>query len=157
MDRLWDRLIDGLAVFAALLLGAMTLYVSYEVIVRYLLGAPTSWSNDLSEYTLVWSTFLAAPWLARRGGHVRIDLVIELLGPQTKRRLAVLVGVAAAAVCAIGAWETATETWSVYARGLVIARAWAVPEWIPYAAMPVGFALMVVEFLRGALRDMRAR
>ena len=68
--RAWDRMIDALAYFAALLIGAMALYVSYDVVARYFFNAPTSWSNDLTEYSLVWATFLAT----RKLEGYRIDM-----------------------------------------------------------------------------------
>jgi TRAP-type C4-dicarboxylate transport system permease small subunit len=153
--RAWDRLIDALAFLAALLIGAMALYVSYDVVVRYFFNAPTSWSNDLTEYSLVWATFLVAPWLVRSGGHVRIDLLCEQLPTRVSRALAVAVSIAAAIVCLIGAWQTGIETWDYFRRDITIAKVWAVPQWLPYAAMPLGFALMSVEFLRAALRARR--
>jgi TRAP-type C4-dicarboxylate transport system permease small subunit len=153
--RAWDRLIDALASFAALLIGAMALYVSYDVVARYFFVVPTSWSNDLTEYSLVWATFLAAPWLVRRGGHVRIDLLCEQLPPRLNNALSVVISIAAAIVCLIGAWQTAIETWDYYRRDIMIAKVWAVPQWLAYAAMPLGFALMSVEFLRAARRAAR--
>jgi TRAP-type C4-dicarboxylate transport system permease small subunit len=155
LARAWDRLIDALAFAAALLLGAMALHISYDVVLRYFFNAPTSWSNDLSEYSLVWATFLAAPWLVRRGGHVRIDILCERLSPGAGRILAAAVAALAAGVCAIGAWQTGLETWDYYRRGIMLAKVWAVPQWLPYAAMPIGFALMSVEFLRSVERAAR--
>ncbi len=152
LARAWDRLIGALAAFAALLLGAMALAIGYDVVMRYFLAAPTSWSNDFSEYTLVWATFLAAPWLARKNGHVRIDVFTSMISPAAQAWLGRAVGIGSAIVCAIGAWQTAAETWDVFARGLMVAKTWAVPQWLPYVAMPLGFALTAIEFARAALR-----
>jgi TRAP-type C4-dicarboxylate transport system permease small subunit len=157
LARAWDRLIDALALLAALLFGAMAVYVSFDVVARYFFNAPTSWANDLSEYSLVWATFLAGPWLVRIGGHVRIDIVVEQLARPVNRVLGVVVSIAAAAVCAIGAWQTGVETADYYARGIVIAKIWALPQWLPYSAMPIGFGAMAIEFLRAARRGLRDR
>src|SRR5688572_17601352 len=137
--RLWDRAVDALAIVAAVLIGVMALTITYDVVMRYALNAPTSWSNDLSEYTLVWATFLAGPWLARTSGHVRIDLFTSVLTGAAQARLLGIAALASAAVCAVGAWQSAAETWDVFQRGLSVAKAWSVPQWLPYAAMPVGF------------------
>src|SRR5262249_14812960 len=130
LARAWDRLIDTLALLAALLFGAMAAYVSYDVVVRYVFNAPAIWANYLSEYSLVCATVLAGPWLVRIGGHVRIDIVVEQLSGRVNRILTVIVSIAAALVCAIGAWQTAIETADYYAREIVIAKIWAVPQWL---------------------------
>jgi TRAP-type C4-dicarboxylate transport system permease small subunit len=155
--RFWSGLIEALALIAALVLGAMALHVSYDVVARYFFDAPTSWSNDLSEYSLLWGTFLAVPWLVRNRGHVRIDLITELLSNRIKAVLEVIVSIAAAAVCVIAAWQTAVETWDYFRRGIMIAKVWELPQWIPYAAMPVGFGLAAIEFLRVAYRAGKGR
>ena len=48
IGRLYDRVIDALAIAAAAGLAAMALYVSYEVAARYFFGMPTNWTNDLA-------------------------------------------------------------------------------------------------------------
>lgn len=152
MMRAWDRLVDALALIAALILGAMALHIGYDVAARYLFASPTDWSNDLSEYSLLWATFLAAPWLVRTGGHVRIDILTERLPARPNHVLAIVVALAGAAVCVVAAWQTGVETFDYWRRGTIFAKVWAVPQWIVYVAMPVGFVAMAVEFLRNAVR-----
>ena len=52
----------------------LTLGVSYEVFVRYVLNDPTSWAFDLS-YILYGALFLmCGAYTLSRGGHVRADI-----------------------------------------------------------------------------------
>lgn len=155
--RLYDRFIDALAIVAATSLGAMALYVSYEVAARYLFGTPTNWTNDLAEYTMVWATFLLAPWLVRTGGHISIEILVVAVPPRTRRAIAVFVDLAAATVCAVACWQTCLTTYDVFARGLMIAKTWSVPVYLLYLPIPIGFGLMAVEFLRRALGGAPAR
>ena len=41
-----------------------------------------AWANEVSEYALYLITLLTAPWLLRRGQHVRLDLVLTLVPPR---------------------------------------------------------------------------
>lgn len=148
---LYDRLIEALAFLSALVLGAMAVWVTYEVIARKLFRAPTIWAVDLSEYTLVWTTFLAAPWVLRCGGHVTIDLVVDTLAPVARRRLDVAMSSLGAVICAVYAWNTAASVIEFYERELIIRHLWEVPQYIPYIAIPVGTALLTIEFIRRAL------
>jgi TRAP-type C4-dicarboxylate transport system permease small subunit len=151
LAAIYDRLLDALAFVSALALGAMAVWVTYEVIARKLFRAPTIWAVDLSEYTLVWTTFLAAPWVLRRGGHVTIDLVVNALPDAARRRLDAAMAAVGALVCAVYCWNTAASVIEYYQRELIIRHLWEVPQYIPYIAIPVGTALLTIEFIRRAL------
>jgi len=62
----------------------MTLAVSYEVFVRYLLRQPTSWAFDLT-YIMYGSLFMmAGAYTLSRDGHVRGDVIYRLWPPKTQ-------------------------------------------------------------------------
>lgn len=69
--------------FAWLIL-LMTLGVSYEVFVRYLLERPTPWAFDLS-YMMYGSLFMmAGAYALSRNAHVRADFIYRLLPVRTQ-------------------------------------------------------------------------
>jgi len=69
--------------FAWLIL-VLTLGISYEVFVRYMLRAPTTWAFDMS-YIMYGSMFLmAGAYALSRNGHVRADVVYRLWKPRTQ-------------------------------------------------------------------------
>jgi len=62
----------------------LTLGTCYEVFVRYVLNAPTSWAFDMS-YTLYGGLFfMAGAYTLSRGGHVRADMFYRLWRPRTQ-------------------------------------------------------------------------
>ncbi len=150
--RLYDGFIDGLAYLAGLTLLAMSVWVTYEVFMRYVFLAPTIWSVDLAEYALVYVTFLAGPWLLKHDGHVRIELLVDVLSPARQRTLGIAVSIVGAVVCMVFAWQTWITVADFYSRGITMNKVWQVPHWLPYAAMPVGMFFMGTEFLRRAYR-----
>ena len=152
LNAYYDRLIDALALLAALSIGCMCVWVSYEVVMRYLFTRPTIWTVDLSEYTLLWSTFLAAPWVLKREGHVTIDLLVNVLNQAMRRRLGIVVSLIGAAICAVYAGSTAQSVIEFYERDLIIRHDWEIKQYIPYIAIPVGGTLLTIEFLRRAYR-----
>ena len=156
LARAWDRLLDALALAGGIAMGAMALWTSFEVVVRYFFARPTSWAVDLAEYAMLWAAFLAAPWLLREGGHVRVEALVERLAARHQRILGIVVSLLGAAVCAVMAWRTGITTYDFYARGLLTNREWQIPEFLPYLAIPVGSALLVIEFLRRAGRYARS-
>ena len=60
----------------------LTLGTCYEVFVRYLLNAPTSWAFDFS-YLMYGAVFyMAGAYTLSRGGHVRADMFYRLWRPR---------------------------------------------------------------------------
>ncbi len=69
--------------FAWLIL-VLTLGVSYEVFVRYVLSAPTTWAFDFSYITYGALFLMSGAYTLSRGGHVRADVVYRLWKPRTQ-------------------------------------------------------------------------
>lgn len=65
----------------------MSFGMGYEVLVRYLFGAPTSWAFDLS-YMMYGSMFMmGGAYALSRDAHVRADFIYRLLRPRTQATL----------------------------------------------------------------------
>ena len=75
----FGRLFDALAIIAALILLAMVVIVTADIVLRNTLRTGISWANEVSEYSLYLMTLLTAPWLLRRGQHVRLDIILTLV------------------------------------------------------------------------------
>lgn len=56
----------------------LTLGTSYEVFVRYVLGAPTTWAFDVSYITYGALFLMAGAYTLSRNGHVRGDVIYRL-------------------------------------------------------------------------------
>ena len=53
--------------------------VTGEVVARYIFNSPTQSSLEITEYFLVAMGFLPLAMIYQRGGHVSVDLVVNLL------------------------------------------------------------------------------
>jgi TRAP-type mannitol/chloroaromatic compound transport system permease small subunit len=69
--------------FAWLIL-VLTLGVSYEVFVRYVLRAPTTWAFDFSYITYGALFLMAGAYTLSRNGHVRADVLYRFWKPRTQ-------------------------------------------------------------------------
>ena len=65
----------------------LTLGVSYEVFVRYVLSAPTTWAFDFSYITYGALFLMAGAYTLSRNGHVRADVIYRFLPPRTQASL----------------------------------------------------------------------
>jgi len=75
--------------FAWLIL-ILTLGISYEVFVRYVLSAPTTWAFDFSYITYGAMFLMAGAYTLSRNGHVRADVVYRLWKPRTQASMDLL-------------------------------------------------------------------
>ena len=62
----------------------LTLGVSYEVFVRYVLSAPTTWAFDFSYITYGALFLMAGAYALSRNGHVRADVIYRFWKPRTQ-------------------------------------------------------------------------
>ena len=132
----WIILLTGLAVLA------MTLMVSYDVLMRYFLDNPQLFVDDLTSYLLVAMIFLGAGPVFYRGGHIRIDLVTNRLKPKTQSRMRIITLSLGIAFLFIVIYETMVSTVSAFQTGRVSA-VMNYPLWAGMIFIPLGLVLMV--------------
>jgi TRAP-type C4-dicarboxylate transport system permease small subunit len=150
------RLFDFLAIVAALILLAMVMVVTADIVLRNTARTGFAWANEITEYALYIITLLTAPWLLRRGQHVRIDMMLVVAPPRfawLMEAVADIVGLAASLLLIwYGSIMTAQSAWlgSLTIKNLVF------PEWWLLAPLPICFALIALEFVMRFHRLMSA-
>jgi TRAP-type C4-dicarboxylate transport system permease small subunit len=146
----------GVALAAVALLASLVLIV-YSVVMRYFLGQPAAWVDELVGYLLVACVMLAAGDALLEGEHLAVDLLTERLAARGKR-LTLLFGLVAVALSAL---LLAVEGWDMVAFsrmvGLMSNGYMAVPMWVPQLLVPIGAVVMllaaVVAFAAAARGD----
>jgi TRAP-type C4-dicarboxylate transport system permease small subunit len=157
LSDLYGKLLNALAVVAALLLLAMVIIVTGDILLRNLFVKGFVWANEVSEYALYLITLLTAPWLLRRGQHVRLDLLLVAL-PKRGAWLLEAVGDAFGfIVCLIMIRYGAMMTYDAWRIGSITIKNLVFPEWWLLAPLPITFVLLAVEFIFRFRRLMRDR
>lgn len=152
MERLsagYGRILDALAVVACLLLAAMMFVTCVDVLLRNVALIPSvrgvEWSNEASEALLYLITAFAAPWLLRRGQHIRVDILLRAI-PARVAWAVELAGDAIVFACCIAlVIFGAKAVWSSYTAGSLTIRTLVTPEWWLLVPLPLAFALLAVE------------
>lgn len=142
--RGFEQLAAMLAAIAALMILAMSLWITYDVLARYFFDVASPWSFDLSEYALVWITYLAAPWVLLRDRHVRVEILTDALPIGWQRAFGIAVSGLAMLICAVLAWRTGMAAVEYYQNNVMMPRIWRIPRIWPYCVVPVGSALLTV-------------
>lgn len=121
--------------------------ITWEVISRYYLKAPHTWSLEFNIFLLIGATFLAAGFTQMRRGHVGTE-VLESVMPERWNRWRILAGdILSLLLCAfvgVKVWQYAWQAWS---EGWTTDSVWAPHLWIPYSLMGAGLTLICAEYL----------
>ena len=68
----------------------MVIVTLAQVVFRYVIAAPLSWSEELARYCFVWIVFLGGAIGLSRGIHLGVDLFVNMLPEPLRRGLDVL-------------------------------------------------------------------
>jgi TRAP-type C4-dicarboxylate transport system permease small subunit len=142
----FGKLLDALAIAAALILLAMVVLVSADIILRNVVGNGFPWANEVSEYALYVITLLTAPWLLRRGQHVRIDLALTFVPSRAAFLMEALADMLGFAVCLVMMRYGIRIVIESAAMHSITIKNLVFPEWWLLAPLPVCFALLAAEF-----------
>ena len=151
-----ERLFNALAAIAAVTLLAMVALVTADIVLRNTLGIGFAWANEVTEYALYLITLLTAPWLLRRGQHVRIDMMLVLVPPRLAWECEAAADIAGFAASLVLVWYGTVMTVQSARLAALTIKTLVFPEWWLLAPLPVCFALLTLEFVFRFLRLMDA-
>ena len=134
-------------IIASLMIFASVLITCQMIFVRFVLNQSTIWQTEAVIYLMITATLIGLPYVQKLRGHVGVDLLPLMLPPGPRKAL--MLFVLCATVAMMGAmlfygWEMFHLAWS---RNWKSETVWAVPLWIPYLCVPVGFALFLLQLL----------
>ena len=153
LTNIFNRTIDLTVILAGTLLIFSMLSISMGVASRYLLGRPMGWVVEISEYSLVYITFLIAAWVLKREGHVKVDILVERLKPKPQSVLNIVGSMLAIISCGIIFWYSLRVTWESFQKGYFSPTILEIPKWPVQAVIPLGSFLLFVQFIRRSYRE----
>jgi TRAP-type C4-dicarboxylate transport system permease small subunit len=134
-----DKALEWVLVF---LLSFLVIDVLWQVASRYIMKSPSSYTDELAGYLLIWVGLLGAAYVAGKREHLAIDLLIQRSSPKRKFKLEMIISaviiIFAITVLIIGG------SWLVYTRFYLSVRSSALgmPLGIVYLVLPVSGILI---------------
>ena len=131
--------------FVAAILAILVIDVLWQVISRYVLSSPSSFTDELAGFLLIWVGLFGAAYVAGKKEHLAIDLLLQRSGPARKKFLEIFISICiilfALTVLVIGG------TWLVYTRFALEVKSAAlqIPLGYVYIVLPVS-GLLIVDF-----------
>lgn len=141
LDRLY--LLSGY--LAAICLAGIGVTIIVQIVARFF--GKTADSTEAAGLLLAATTFFGLAYTFREGGHVRITLAIDRLGPRLRRGVEIFnCLVASGAVCFL-AWNVIVLALQSHEYHDVSPGLLAMPFWIPQSAAAAGVTLFAVALL----------
>src|SRR5437764_4604299 len=147
LSRIFGRLFDALAIAAALTLLAMVAIVTADIVLRNAISGGFVWANEVSEYALYLMTLLTAPWLLRRGQHVRIDMALTLVPGRIAWLMEAIGDIAGFVICVVLVRYGVAMSYDSWRLGAITIKNIVFPEWVLLAPLPAAFVLLAIEFV----------
>lgn len=155
--------------FIAITLGLMTIITFANVIARYIFNSNILWGLEATVFLFAWLVLIGASYGVKQTFHIGVDVVLVMV-PKPVRKILTLIACAAcllfAALLLKGAWDYWSPfigkrafyetddlpvpfflTWisDVFNEGEAYEK---LPRFIPYAALPIGMALLLYRFIQ---------
>ena len=145
-----------LAAAGVLCVIALMIVVTYEVVCRYVLNAPTAWSDEIASYLLISIVFLGLAQNLRRGDHIRIEIITARTSARVRvwfNLLAHAVGSVFSVMLLTGMWIRFQNFWS---RDTLSDSPLMTPLWIPMTPVMIGAAIFVLAMLAGTMAALQS-
>jgi C4-dicarboxylate transporter DctQ subunit len=145
-----DCLLITLVYVAAVILTFITLLVCLDVVARAVAKKSVTGVTEFTEYSLLYITFLCAPWVLKRDAHVKIDILLKKLSKKNEALVNSISSLLGACVCSFLVW------WGTY---VALDRLWRrsyqptaieIPDFPIFIVIPLGSCFLMIEFLRAA-------
>src|SRR3954471_8613517 len=149
LEAAYGKVLEALALAGALLILAMTLMICADVFLRNVRIIPgmvgLEWSNEISEAMLYLITMLVAPWLLRRGQHIRVDIVLRAVPRQVGWGFEWVTDTLGLVCCLAMAYYGVRAALASHASGSMSIKTLVTPEWWLLSALPLAFMALALE------------
>lgn len=84
MQTILKKLDRALAVILMILMATIVVDVTWQVLSRFIVGNPSSVTEEIARFLLIWIGLLGAAYAFRMHAHLGLDILTEKLSPQRK-------------------------------------------------------------------------
>ncbi len=129
---LLDNILKNTLIF---LMVALVVSVSWQVVSRYVFASPSSWTEEVARFLLIWIGVLGAAYAFRTGAHLGLDLLPKKLSGNAAHQLKLftLLVVAGFSVAVL-----------IIGGGSLVALTWELKQYSAVLGLPIAFIYSVI-------------
>lgn len=136
-----DNLNVGIRYIVSSLFIIMVSLVFLQVVTRFVINYPISWTEEISRYLMIYIVFLGSALLVRKTAHIAVDFLLEIVNPKAKKKLNLvnlIISMFFFGILLYFGTELTLVVIDQSTPNLQFSMAWA------YAAVPLGALLMLM-------------
>ena len=138
-------------VISTALIASAVLVTTQMVIVRYLFKMSTVWQTEYVIFSLAAATFIGAPYVLMKKGHVNVDLIPYYLNQKGKNILAIAAAILALIFLLVLFYSSVQLTNHAWVKNIKTPTIWSFPMWKVYIFLPIGMGIMILQYLADIL------
>jgi len=146
---MFDRGLDVLAWIAAFMLIGVIVSVMVEVFLRSFFNRPQEWVVEISEYALLYITFLSAAFVLKKEGHIVVDLLTSRLSLRKRLFLSIIQYIMISLVSMVFIYVGGKVTIDNYIRGIYNPTVLQIPIAYTLGIIPIGGFFLLAQSLIG--------
>ncbi len=135
------------------LMAILVIDVLWQVTSRYVLASPSSFTDELAGFLLIWVGLLGSAYLTGKNEHLAIDLLLQKSSEERQKKLMLiinlLIGLFSLSVLVLGG------AWLVYTRFYlnVNSAALRIPLGYVYSVLPLG-GIIIIYYVIDNIRNL---
>ena len=132
-------------VISSFMILASVLITCQMIWTRAVIGKSTIWQTEAVIYLMIGATMLGLAYVQKLKGHVGVELIPTMMGAKGRQIMAFFTLLVTSLMMGLMLYY-AYDMWHfAWKRGWKSETVWAVPLWIPYLSVPLGFALFLLQ------------
>jgi len=146
--------IDKVCSFVSItILAAMTIMYFSAIVSRYIIGSGFRGSEEFTRYGMIWLIYISAILITKNGEHLNVSVMENLLGERSRKYLIFIQRLLMIVYLGV---MFAVSLQMVDIGSLQTSPNMNIPMNYVYGIFPAAFALMVVQLIFTAIRDLLA-
>jgi len=131
-------------VFSVSILIVLCVVVFLQVFFRYVVNKPLAWSEELARFLSIYLVYIASSVVLRDDSHMSMDYVVQLL-PEKARAIVDIIGkVIISSFLILAIVKSFTIVRITFFQ---VSPSLNIPMGVIYAALPISFSLMLIDFI----------
>lgn len=155
--KIFKGLITGSGVLSGIFILIGAFLVAFEVVMRYIVNAPTTWSFNITQFFIIYAAYLGAAYTLKENHHVRVEFFVDWLSqyhfPSTLLRF--LCDLVLLVFWGFATWSTYKAAYFSYLISEVTQSFIRFPLALPLAAIVLGGFLLCLQVLADMVAILR--
>lgn len=126
-----------------IIMSFMVVNVLWQVFSRYILANPSSFTDELARYLMIWVGVLGAAYVAGKGNHVAITYFSEKLNPVNLKRVQIIINLTILSFAILGMLIGGVRLVYITLVLEQLSPALKIPLGVVYAVIPLSGLLII--------------